>query len=169
MNRASLSFALVGLVVVSTAAISGPLVPGVDLSPEPGTAGVEPNPGSGNVTVESVSLDGEFVVKKGAFGSGQYVLLAPDAIVTVGQVEGQPIVTYKIQVHGVGISRSSVAFLSPENSQRQVLSMGEKTVSPDRVDQDQFEIGVVVTARDEGGADEVFNETVFAEVRGNRE
>jgi hypothetical protein len=59
-----------------------------------------------------------------------------------------------------------VAFLSTQEQRRQVLSMDKKSVSPEAVDRDGFDIEVRVTVRDEDGSREVFNESVVAPVRG---
>lgn len=166
MRESSLAFTLVGLVVASTVVASGPLVPALDLTPAPGTVGAEPDPGSGNVSVESVSLDGEFALARSSYGSGDYVLLIPDAVVTISPVAGEPIITYRIKVGALGLGRSSVAFLSTDEKRRQVLSMDKKSVSPEAVDRDGFDIEVRVTVRDEDGSREVFNESVVAPVRG---
>lgn len=157
----ALAFSTV-FVIVTSAVVAGPLIPGVGL---PATADDRPTPGTGtaNVTVESVPET--VTLRRGAFGAGTYHLEAPPAVVTVRDVDGNPTLNYGIDVPALDYtSLHSYELAGREGKLR--LEFRPFEISPRRVNRDSYEATVSVWLVTRGNEYvSLYQETVTVEVR----
>ena len=162
-THATVGFALL---VAVTAVVSGPAVPGVDLSEGAGPGTLDP--GTGSTTFATVSLPSEgYRIESGGFGDDNLYLVAPSPQVVVEGVGGQLILNYKIAIRDLGYYRADVWFLDqagvgPLDMQigRDALSGGERR----SVSADEYEAEVSLVVRTNGGKRVVANETVTVTV-----
>lgn len=98
-----------------------------------------------DVTLESAPTD-TLVLERGRFGSGRYHIDAPPAVVTVGDVTGTPTLRYTIDIPEAWLTLTSRYDLAGRSGR---LRMGASpaTVSPERVDQGQYDAVVAVWLR----------------------
>jgi hypothetical protein len=113
MNTTRGVVAAVGTLIVVTALISGPLIPGVTLM---GTQ--QPTYGEGNATVASVEFPERATIERGGFGSESDYLVVPPATVHFEAFDGTPVLTYKIEIPALNYSRGTTHFLSPDTGAR---------------------------------------------------
>lgn len=136
------------IVVIAVAILSGPLVNGVDFTreDEPDQAGPL---GTGNVTVENISLPSSGTLRKGSFGSGSYYLEVPDGSLDIANRSGHPIVAYEIEltVGNISYNQESVYFVGPETGDQIRLSFERETFSPTEVSAQQYPGQLTVLTR----------------------
>lgn len=130
------------LLVVLLGVASGPLVPGVDLTPAP------PEPGVGTATASVESVPTELRLVRERFGAGRYRLVAPAAVVEVGRVEGRPVLRYVVDVPGLSFVTASEYPLHGRAGDRLSPTVGSATVSPQRVDRGVYEGTLAVWLRE---------------------
>lgn len=132
-------------IIIGVALLSGPLLGAVDLtqarSDDRGTLGY----GSAEATVVSLPDDPRLV--KGEYGSETYYLRVGAATVDVSNVEGRPMLVYKIRIPELGYARGTTTFLdSGANGPRQ-FSIEEDAIPPEQVTREQYEGELVVIVR----------------------
>ncbi|WP_424019528.1 hypothetical protein ACOZ4N_08655 [Halorientalis pallida] len=119
------------LILVGTLA-SGPFA--LADRPAEQTGGV----GTGSVTVSEVRLPETATLQQGQFGEQSYSLEVPDATVIFEQVEGRPILTYKLEIDGLEYSRESAFFLGPDTGDRMQLSLERDQLAPEKVQNESY-------------------------------
>lgn len=140
--RASVAASLTLIVVVSL--VSGPLV-GIDLTaPE---SSLDPGVGEGELTATVTSMPDNATLERGAFGADAFALSAPPATVDVDAVRGQPLVVYRVEVPGLGLTHATTYFLSPSDTGTLTVEMEPYSVSPDRVSTDSYHGTLTVGVR----------------------
>jgi len=122
--------AVVGTValVAVTAVLSGPLVGGVDFT----RAAHAPDAGAGTGTAEvSVESVPEVVVlERGDFGAGTYHMTAPDAVVRVGRVTGNPHLEYVIEIPALDYVEGRTVRLHDADGERLHLAVRPVELGP---------------------------------------
>ena len=140
------------LVTVLASVASGPLVSGVDLTHEPDV--LELDPGNGSVTVTSVDVpeDG-FYLEPGKFGSDVYYLETPKVRANVSNVEGQPLVNYKVRITEANFTNLRIYFLGEEEEKAGGLNleMPRSSLEPSVGANESYEAEVLVVVRDDEG------------------
>ena len=127
--RASIGASLTLIVAVSL--LSGPLV-GVDLTAPP-ESGVGSGVGEGAVTATVTSMPDSATLGRGSFGAAAFALSAPPATIDVESVNGQPLLSYRLEVHELGVTHSTTYFLSSTDTGTLTLEMAPYSLSPDRI------------------------------------
>jgi len=133
-------------VIVGVTVVSGPSVGLVDLTtPRADTTGL----GQGNATIDRVEAPDRVRLDRG-FQSESYRLEVPDARVHVAAVSGRPILNYRIEIDGMGYSRTSTFFLDGDDTGWKTLSFEGATLGTDEVTRDSYNgtLSVVVRASD---------------------
>ncbi|PSQ15961.1 hypothetical protein BRD00_13195 [Halobacteriales archaeon QS_8_69_26] len=159
----------VALVMVLASVASGPLVSGADLTHEPEALALDP--GNGSVTVTSVEVpDDGFRLERGKFGSDAYYLESPPVRVNVKDVEGQPLVNYKLRIVEANVTNLRIYFLGEEEEEAGGLDLKipRSSFEPSDGDKDSYEAEVIVVVRDNKGDGPriVHRENVTVEVVG---
>lgn len=142
MSETRLVVAFCLAVAVATVA-AGPLVGAVD----PGRTGTPP-PGTGSADVRVVSVPTDrFAFVRERFGAGKYRLDAPPAVVAVEAVEGNPTVTYAVDVPALSWTATGRYDLAGAEGNRLRLRPAPRTVAPDRLERDRYAATVAVWVR----------------------
>lgn len=122
-----------------SAIVSGPFVGAVDLT----RAETPPGTGTAEVTVESVPA-ADIVLERGEFDAGRYHLTALPAVVSVGSVEGNPVLRYSVDIPNLWFTVSSRYELAGSGGDRVELRPNPSGVSPQRVTQDRYNATVSI-------------------------
>lgn len=149
--------------IVAVTVLSGPLVGVVDLTYERGT-GLTDEAGSGSVDVAVQSLPDRGTISEGRYGSQKFYLRVPDAVVTLSNVTGQPLVKYDLDIPGLGLSTGTTAFVTDAAAGRKTLSISQQTFEPDELSQDRYDATVSVLVRADGNATVVAERSIVIEV-----
>lgn len=131
--------ALVVLVVVAVSALLGGGV-----ADYPSTA--EPRVGTGNATVEVASTPATVRLERARFGAGTYRLSGDPAVVRVGDLRGNPELTYTLDVPGLELSHVAHYPLAGREG-RVTLTFDPVEISPDLVDRERYDATVAVWLR----------------------
>jgi hypothetical protein len=133
-------------VVLAVTLVSGPLVGAVDLTEarDDDTSG---ELGFGSVEATIVSLPDDPRLVKGQYGSGAYYLRVGPATVDVSNVEGRPMLVYKLRIPELGYARGTTTFLDGGMSGSQRFSIDEAAVSPEKVTREAYDGELVVLVR----------------------
>jgi hypothetical protein len=122
--------AVVGTValVAVTAVLSGPLVDGIDFTraseiPEAGA-------GTGTAEVSVESVPDVVVLERGDFGAGTYHMTAPDAVVRVGEVTGNPHLEYVIEIPAIDYVEGRIIGLHDAEGERLHLAVRPVEIGP---------------------------------------
>ncbi|WP_254274019.1 hypothetical protein [Haloarcula marina] len=131
----------VAIVVLVTAAVSGPLVPGVTLTTERSVAY-----GEGTANVSSATLPDRATLERGSFGQRGYYLTVPPGTVQFDALTGTPMLVYRLNIDDIGYTRSTVHFLDASVAERYEVTMDADNFAPERIDRQTYRgtIGVVV-------------------------
>jgi hypothetical protein len=154
-------------VIIAGALLSGPMVAGVDLSPE-AEAGAEtgPAPGTGTATVEVVTAPEVATLRKGSFGAdAPYTLRVPDATIRLSNVTGGPLLVYKLRIRGLGYSRGTTHFLDEAAAGQRSVSL-KKTTLDTTPTQEQYQAELLLLLRGDGPERTLYRGTVTVEVGG---
>ncbi|MBX0321559.1 hypothetical protein EGH21_00810 [Halomicroarcula sp. F13] len=123
----------VASVVVVTAVVSGPLVPGVTLTQEHDVAY-----GEGNATVAGVQFPDRVTVERASYGQEGYYLDIPPATVQFTSLSGSPTVTYRLSVAELGYSRSTVHFLDDGVGKRFEVTLQADSFGADELSRESY-------------------------------
>ncbi|MFC6975186.1 hypothetical protein ACFQL1_11845 [Halomicroarcula sp. GCM10025709] len=134
--------AALAVAVAVLAIVSGPLVGAVDLTRATPPAGA----GDATVSVDSVPA-GQIVLERSRFGAGRYHLSAPPAVVSVGSVDGNPVVRYTIDIPGLWTTATSRYQLADRSGERMGLRPNPVGISPQRIDQTRYNATVAIWLR----------------------
>jgi hypothetical protein len=137
-------------VIIGVALLSGPLVGAVDLTQARSDDTGELGQGSAEATVVSLPDDPRLV--KGQYGSETYYLQVAPATVDVSNVEGRPMLVYKLRIPELGYVRGTTTFLDGETTGPQQFSIAEDAVPPEQITSDEYdgELVVIVRSGNEG-------------------
>jgi hypothetical protein len=151
--------AAVGAIVLVTAASGTPLW----TVPEKG-AGQAPL-GEGTASVSVVSAPEQATLEPGRQGGNVYYLRVPDTEVEVSQLRGNPLVSYSIDIDGLGYSRSSVTGLGTVGDGTARLSLSEDTLDGNRLEQTEYDGRLRLVLRGDGGEQVLYDEPITVEVQ----
>ncbi|WP_340100243.1 hypothetical protein [Salinibaculum salinum] len=161
MDRGALVVSIVtAIILLATAATGTPLW----TVPE---AGADQAPlGQGSASVSVVSMPDTATLDPGRQGGDVYYLRVPDATVDVSQLRGNPILTYSIDIDGLGYSTSSVNALANTGEGQTSLSISDVALEEDRLTQDRYEGELRLVLRGDGEETVVYSEPITIEVTG---
>ena len=134
-------------VVLLTALVSGPLVPGVTLTAETDQTAY----GVGNATVTDVELPRTATIERASYGAENYHLTVPPATVRFANIAGQPTLSYRLTVEVLDYVRTTTTFLDESNVPSYRLSMRSDTFSLDEISKTEYDARVSVVKRDSAG------------------
>ena len=147
-------------VILLTALLSGPLVPGVDLTNEPPEISEQ-----GTATVTTVALPERATIERASFGAKNYHLTLPPATVEVSAIEGSATLSYRLEIPALNYTRTTTHFLSERIGARYELTMQSDTLSLERVTADRYDGTVSVVKRDASGESMLDRRQIAIEVR----
>ena len=148
-------------VIITGALLSGPMVAGIDLSPEAETG---PPPGTGTATVEVVATPEVATLRKGSFGAdAPYTLRVPDATVRLSNVTGGPLLVYKLRIRELGYTRGTTHFLDETATGQRSVSL-EGTTLEETLAQEQYQGKVLLVLRGDGTERTLYRGNVTVEV-----
>jgi hypothetical protein len=152
--------AAVSLILLVTAATGTPLwtVPEMGANQAP--------LGQGTASVSVVSMPDTATLDPGRQGGDVYYLRVPDATVEISQLRGNPILTYSIDIDGLGYSTSSVNALATTGEGQASLSISDVALEGDRLTQDRYEGELRLVLRGDGDEQVVYSEPITVEVTG---
>lgn len=162
MDTAGLAVAGTVTLVLAVAAVSGPLVPGVDFTRE--SAEQTAPPGSGSVDARVLAVPEDAALVKGDFGAGAYYLRVADATVDVASVTGQPLLVYKLRIPAMGYVRGTTHFLSPEMDGHMAVALEEDSLDPEKVEQSSYRGELLLLVRDDADERLLYRENVTVAV-----
>ena len=149
---------VVGLVVVVTAATATPLwtVPAEnDLPPL----------GDGTASVSVASTPDRATLDAGRQGGNVYYLEVPETEIQVSQLQGNPILTYSIDIDTLGYSRGSVTSLAEIGEGETRVSMARDAIDGESLDRDRYPGRLQLVLRGDGGEETLFTKNITVEVR----
>ncbi|MFC6973973.1 hypothetical protein ACFQL1_03695 [Halomicroarcula sp. GCM10025709] len=149
----------VGALVVVTALVSGPLVPGLSL-----TNAQQPAYGEGTATVASVEFPERATIERGGFGSESDYLVVPPATVRFGTFDGAPVLTYKIEIPALNYSRGTTHFLSPDTGTRYEATLRSDSLAELPDERTAFDARLSVWIEDTDGRSRVATQNTTVEV-----
>lgn len=154
-------------IIVATTVLSGPLVGAVDLTTEPNGEERLLEATTHGITVQVIEEPkGPVVLDRGEFGNDVYRLLVPPVTVRVTNVQGNPTVTYKVRIFGLGYTRVGSYILDADTSpDERTLEVTETTFPPERVTESQYNATLSVTVHDTAGSRVVFQTNTTVVVR----
>jgi hypothetical protein len=148
------------IVILAITLVSGPFA-GPFLTPSPDS---EYDPSSGRFDATIVSTPDRVTIEQARFGADVAHLRAPPVYLDVASVSGQPTVAYKLKFDELGYAAVTVSFPNESVSGRYALEFKEQTVDPDRFERDEYDVTLLVVARDGGGERVVAERIITAEV-----
>ena len=150
--------AAIGVILLVTAASGTPLwtVPAQGSGQAP--------LGSGSASVSVVSAPENATLDPGRQGGDVYYLNVPDSEVQISQLRGNPLLTYTIDIDGLGYSRSSVTGLAPVGEGAASLSLSQDTLNAGRLEQDQYDATLRIVLRGDGEEQVLYDQPVTVEV-----
>jgi len=156
------TYGSVGVILILTVS-SGPMGV-VDFTKERTENNTE---GLGNGLLEVASLDAPDTasLQQGDFGSGNFYLRVPDAVLSIDAVEGRPIVSYKIEISELGYTRETAHVISSESGQRVTLSIQEDTLPPEDIQQDEYSGEIRIVKRVNGESTTALQRNVTVSVQ----
>lgn len=100
MRLARLLVSLTFLAIVVLSVVSGPLIPGIDLSRSPPP---DESIGTGTASVTVLDSPAQLTLERGSFGAGTFHLAGEESIVDVTGVEGNPYLEYRLRIPALDI------------------------------------------------------------------
>jgi hypothetical protein len=148
MEGSRVSAYLVVTVIGFVVLLSGPLVPQVDLTTTPTE---KPSPyceahGNASVTVEDVPRE-QFSVKQRRFGAGSYYISAPDTTVSVENVQGCPVIVYRLTINDLNYFGQRLYFVTEERNRTVSLSVVKGTFTPSDIGAGPYDGTVTILVR----------------------
>ncbi|WP_129115100.1 hypothetical protein [Halegenticoccus tardaugens] len=127
------TFTVAFVAIVSIAA--GPLFGSVGLAAES-----DAPPGSGTAAVDVRSVpETDVALERGRFGAETYHLAAPDAVVAVDGVRGNPTIRYAIDVPGLWFSDVRTYEARDADGRELRMNFRPAEINPSRVTEDRYE------------------------------
>jgi hypothetical protein len=120
--------------------------------------------GSGDATVEAVTLEDRLVVTDGRFGTGVAYLRIPEARVALAVVEGRSRLVYSVAVPALGFERVGDRTVGPRSPDTVTVGMSDRAVRYDAVDADAYEATMTVRVQSFSVDRTVFQRNVTVEV-----
>ncbi len=148
----------VGTLIVVTALVSGPLVPGITFT------NTQPTYGEGTATVDSVEFPERTTIERGGFGSESDYLVVPPATVRFETFEGAPVLTYKIAVPELNYSRGTTHFLAPETGTRYDATLQSDSLTGVPSQTTEFDATLSIWLEDSDGRERVATQNTTIEV-----
>lgn len=148
------------VVVLVTAASGTPL-----LSVPAGGLGAD-SPGEGTATVTVVSAPDRVTIEPGRQGGGVYYLRIPDARIEVDNLQGNPLLSYSVDIPALGYKRSAVHLLGNAGEGQLAVSIADDTLEGEEVDRDTYRAEVELILRGDRGERTLYAGNATVEVAG---
>ena len=147
---------LTAFLVVLVVFVAGPLT-GIDV-----TSAGQPTVGDGDMTVDTVSVDGSaLATSPGRFGADVTYLRIPTATVAVESVTGRPRVVYHVSVPGLDVDRVATRVVTTPGTYR--LTPDDYALEPGTT-AGTYEAALAVRVQSFGASRTVSHTTVTVEV-----
>jgi hypothetical protein len=156
VNAERSAVAGVGIVILLTAVVFGPLVAGISLSEPPKSQVSEKQ---GDITIESVTFPAEATIESASYGAANHHVNIPAASVQIQSLSGAPILAYELTIASIGVKLSTAHFLDEGNSSRYELTMEPATLNRESLDE-EYTGEAAVVAIDSSGRRTVAKQTV---------
>lgn len=137
--------AVSALLIITTAILAGPVlsIPG---EPTESACSADVFPGNGNASVSVIDLPKTATIEQSRFGAEVWRLKVPNAHVNVTDIEGRPLITYKIILHELRqTTGSSVTLNHCQNTTN--LSIMEATFAPNEITRKSYNATLKVIYR----------------------
>ena len=132
----AVSLIVVGVITAAVFA-SGPFVP-VDFTTYDNPCEGGALSSEGSATIEPSSVPESATFTRSEFGAKVWKLDVPDATVRATDIQGCVRLTYEINIDTLGFSSLSATTVSDESPEKVQLSIPQSTLSPDRINEDQY-------------------------------
>lgn len=106
--------------------------------------------GTGEASVTAVEFPGNPTLSDGTGDSNQYVLRTGDVEVNVANVTGQPMLVYKLEIHGMGYTKSSLTVLDTGMSGPQAIQLSRATIHRETVTAETYPSELRLVFRGDG-------------------
>ncbi|MFC6723289.1 hypothetical protein ACFQE1_02540 [Halobium palmae] len=164
--RDPITLVVAGFLLV--AVLSGPVVSGVDLTPaerSSGSTGPSLATSNGTLTAADTALARtEYRFEAGVRGSGIHKLATPPATLTVESVTGTALVAYTIRIPELGYMTESLRVVESDTPRELTLTIGESTISSDRLEAGQYTGMAEIAVRRNGTSRVIATESITVEV-----
>lgn len=142
----SLPAMTVGIIAV-VALLSGPFGVVDFTSSHEGACQENVFPGDGNATIEITSSPDTATLSKARFGAEVYRLGVPPVTVNVSDVEGRPLLSYRIRVPRLSTELGSTTVLSSCTTGERTHSIPQATFEPNEIDNESYDATLFVVYR----------------------
>ncbi|WP_224268001.1 hypothetical protein [Haloprofundus salinisoli] len=154
MSRWRDPVALVLSCFLLTAVVSGPVVAGVDLTPEDRSSedGASFTGATGNVTGAEAAIptDG-YALRPGVTGSGIHKLDAPTTTLTVETVSGPVLVTYTLRIPELSYRTDAFRAVDRNSSRELTLGPDDASVPSNRLEAETYRAVVEIAVQEGDG------------------
>ena len=121
--------------------------------------------GEGNASITVVSAPETIPLEKGRYGNDEYHLRVPDAVITIDNLTGNPILNYNLDIPAMDTSKSSVHFLGQAGEGRYRLSFADSAMAASEVDQGSYRARLEIVVRSNGTERVVYDQPATVEVQ----
>ncbi|SDM94280.1 hypothetical protein SAMN04487949_2927 [Halogranum gelatinilyticum] len=152
MNRPRTVVLSTLFVFLCVSVVSGPLVGGVDLTPQRTDArfpGVDAETGTLSVSDTAVPAEG-YRLERGVAGSGVYTLSVPAATVEVESITGTVTVIYQLEIREIGYASQSLYTLDANSPETVTLAVSQQSIEADKIEQEEYAATATVSVRSNG-------------------
>lgn len=152
MNRPGTVALSTLLVFLLVSVVSGPLVAGVDLTPQRTDAqfpGLDDETGTLTVTETTVPTEG-YRLERGVAGSGIYKLSIPTATMELESVTGAVTVIYQLEITDIGYTSQSLYTVDESSPANVTLAVSQQSIEADKIAQDEYAATATVSVRSGG-------------------
>lgn len=125
-----------GAVVVLLTLLTGPAIGVIAVPSDEGLGGA--GLATGNATLTEVEFPADPTLSAGQYEAGQFVLRTGDVGIRVANVTGRPLLTYKLDVHGLDYTRSSLTVLEPGMAGRRSIQLSTDTLPAEAVNRGAY-------------------------------
>jgi hypothetical protein len=149
------------VLILGTGVLSGPLVGGVDLTPDP----AEPQFGDGTVEVTSIELPENATLLTPRFGAGKATVRVPPARLQLTNVSGSPRLMYIIEIQGLTYTRSTATTVTAENEGTFDLTIEDGQLTADQISNSRYRGELTVEMWSNGCSRQLAQQNISVEVK----
>jgi len=160
MNRSRAVVSGVVTVIVVTAVVFGPLVPGLSLASEP-DAGIG---GEGSLTVASATFPETATIEPADYGAANAYLTVPSTSVEFGSLTGTPTLVYRLRIEALGLQRSTSHFLDSSDGPTFEATMATGTLEESALERPQYDGTLSLAVRNGSGQRTAVHRNITVEV-----
>lgn len=141
--QVSLAILMVGLAI-----LSGPLVPGIDMTQEPTRTPSSFCSASGNASVHVTDTpEDSFELKQRRFGAGVYYLSGDLTTAEVDEVRGCPVVVYRFTIPELNFLGNRLYFVTDTSNRSISMKVVEGRFAPETISRDSYRGRIQVLLR----------------------